>query len=189
MDFGQTLPSVVSAFQRSNLHFALIGGLAISFHGIQRSTLDADFILLMDDLEAAHTILLKLGYNREFHSENVSHYLSQNPALGRIDILHALRPIAEGMISRAKQFPLTPEHTIPVADIEDIIGLKIQAACNDPSRHRSDWNDIHSLIEHSAQNSLQLDWLRLADYLDLFDLGETLPDLRLTYASALKQGT
>jgi hypothetical protein len=125
--------------------------------------LDAYFILLIDDLEAAHTILLGLGYNREFHSENVFHYLSPDPALGKIDILHALRPIAKGMISRAIHFPLASENTIPVAAIEDIIDLKIQAACNDPSRHRSDWNDIHSLVGHCARNSHQLDSLRLSD--------------------------
>ncbi len=189
MDFSKTLPAVVSAFQSANLHFALIGGLAIAFHGIQRATLDADFILLLDDLDQADQLLQGLRYSREFHSENVSHYTSQDRALGRIDILHASRPITKGMLQRAQEFPLPGVGKIPVADREDIIGLKIQASHNDPSRHRQDWSDIYSLIEHSAQSGFPVDWERIEDYLELFDLGSKLTELRQIHASSLQGRT
>lgn len=184
MDFGKTLPTVVTHFQSAGIQFALIGGLAIAFHGIQRSTLDADFILLIDDLDAAHRILSSLGYERRFHSENVSHYLSENPALGRIDILHAFRPTTIGMLKRSQIHPLTPEIGIPVASQEDIIGLKIQAANNDPSRQRSDWNDIFSIVEHAARQQTPLDWSLISEFLEVFGLSGKLPELQITHASA-----
>lgn len=183
MEFGKTLPTVVSAFQAAGIQFALIGGLAIAFHGIQRTTLDADFILLIDDLDTAHDILLSQGYERRFHSENVSHYLSENPALGRIDILHAFRPTTIGMLKRSQILPLTTEIGIPVVSQEDIIGLKIQAAHNDPSRQRSDWNDIFSIVEHAARQQSPLDWPRISEFLELFGLSGKLSELQSSYAS------
>lgn len=48
--------------------------------------------------------------------------------------------------------------TLPVATIEDIIGLKIQALVNDPARAVGDWNDIRLLLESAHTQGLRLDW-------------------------------
>lgn len=172
---------MIRAFDAAGLRYALIGGLAMAMRGVQRATLDADFILALEDLAQAHSVLVLLGYRREFHSANVSHYLSQDPALGRIDLLHAFRGPTLGMLERSERLELVAAQTIPVIHIEDLIGLKIQAATNDPKRSRRDWNDIHLLLEHAAHQRLLLDWELIADYLGLFDLQSMLPELKHTY--------
>jgi hypothetical protein len=65
-----------------------------------------DFLLMLDDLERADKILRSAGYSRDFHSENVSHYIGEPPDLGRIDILHAFRAPSLGMLGRAEQIPI-----------------------------------------------------------------------------------
>ena len=184
MDFTATLPVIIDRFDARHLRYALIGGLAMALRGVQRTTLDADFILLADDLTPCHSILESLGYQRAFHSENVSHYIGSETALGRIDLLHAFRPATLGMLQRAERLALTPGCTIPVVHIEDLIGLKVQAACNDPSRATSDWSDIHQLVQQAGRTGQPLNWELIGDYLALFDKSAELPKLKSLHGAS-----
>lgn len=181
MDFEKNLPALIRAFHDAKIRFALIGGLAMAIRGLQRATIDADFILLLDDQEKAHQILQELGYVRKFKSDNVSHYLSHEDASARIDLLHAFRPITLGMLERSEKLPFNDQLDIPTVQIEDIIGLKIQALSNDPTRALSDWSDIHLLVQHTARTEQPLDWPRIQDYLSLFGLDSKLADLKQIY--------
>lgn len=78
MDFTQVLSRLVGDLDKHGVHYALIGGMAMAMRGIQRTSLDLGFILLLNDLESADRILKSHGYHREFHSENVSHYLGDS---------------------------------------------------------------------------------------------------------------
>lgn len=181
MNFTETLPKIIEAFDAHGMRYALIGGLAMALRGVQRATLDADFILLSEEIELCDTILGNLGYRREFHSENVSHYISRDTSLGRIDFLHAFRPATLGMLNRAELIPLIKDCKIPVVHTEDLIGLKIQASINDPDRKMGDWNDIYRLIDHSARSGKELDWELMSDYLQIFDLGHKLEEFKKRY--------
>lgn len=181
MNFETTVPKIVAEFASADIRYALIGGLAMAMRGVQRATLDVDFILLLDDLKHAHDRLLALGYHRAFHSENVSHYLAIDPAFGRVDLLHAYRGPSLGMIDRAESLEFVSGLSLPVVHVEDLIGLKIQAAVNDPSRHRRDWSDIHMLLENASIHASPIDWDLLADYLALFDLTSELGNLKQLY--------
>ena len=158
----------------------------MALRGVQRATLDADFILLSDDLEKAHQALTDMGYQREFKSENVSHYLATNPELGRVDLLHAFRDATRGMLERAERLEFNPHCTIPVVHLEDLIGLKVQAAHNDPERETGDWADIHSLIRHAAQNGNPIDWELLAEYFELFNRLNNLEELKQLHGTTPK---
>lgn len=184
MNFTLTLPKLIRHFDNEKLNYALIGGLAMAMRGVQRSTLDADFILLAEDLEHANSILCEMGYERKFHSENVSHYLSENPELGRVDLLHAFRSATLGMLKRSQRIKLTDDCLIPVVHLEDLVGLKVQAACNDPRRAQSDWADIHRLILHAGQSGDIVDWELINDYLSLFNQSEKLEQLKQLHGTA-----
>jgi len=168
MDFFRVLQQLSDNFGQAGIHYALIGGFAMAMHGVQRATVDLDFILLLDDLGQADQILRESGYQRLFHSENVSHYRSADAEFGRIDILHAFRPATMAMLERVEQISIADGVVIAVAKIEDIIGLKIQAACNNPARRSSDWQDIRLLLEASAAQQKPLDIALIRDYLDVF---------------------
>jgi len=72
---------------------------------------------------------------------------------------------------------------IPVVQVEDIIGLKIQASVNDPRRQSRDWSDIRQILESCAESHQTIDWEILGDYLDLFDLKNELQKMRIWYDS------
>jgi hypothetical protein len=183
MDFSRVIARVCGNLDAAGIRYALIGGFAMALRGVQRATMDLDFILMLDDLEAADRILAETGYRREFRSENVSHYLSPDAAWGRIDILHAFRGPSLGMLRRAERLSVSPDLALPVITTEDIVGLKIQALVNDPSRAVGDWHDIRLHLESARDQGQSLDWELLEDYLRLFQLESKLPELKTIHGA------
>ena len=177
MDFLKILPPLCKNLDDGSIHYALIGGFAMAMRGVQRATLDLDFILSLEDLEQADETLHELGFERYFHSSNVSHYRNDQ-IVGRIDILHAFRKPALAMLDRAERLEIGEGWTLPVAAIEDIIGLKIQAINNDPARKDQDWPDIRLLIRTAREQGQSLDWELIEDYLSLFGMQDHLRKLR-----------
>ncbi|MDD5563810.1 MAG: nucleotidyltransferase, partial [Thermoanaerobaculaceae bacterium] len=57
---------------------------------------------------------------------------------------------------------------IPVVEVEDLIGLKVQALVNDPDRRRGELVDIRALLEASAARGTKLDLGRVREYFALF---------------------
>jgi len=145
--------------------------------------MDLDFILMLEDMEKADKILRELGYQRVFRSENVSHYASSDREWGRIDILHAFRGPTLGMIERAEAIQVLGDLSIRVVHLEDIVGLKVQALVNDPSRAGRDWADIRMMLEGAGQQGTAIDWLLLTDYLEIFHLKARLSELKGYYGT------
>jgi len=181
MDFIKVMEKVTSQLDAAGVRYALIGGFAMALRGVQRATIDMDFILMLEDWEKADLILQSAGYIRAYKSENVSHYMAKDDALGRIDLLHAFRGPTLGMLDRADQIEVVEGLSLPVVHAEDIIGLKIQAAVNAPQRATADWADIQIILETSGENGLPIDWALLDEYLDLFKLSAKLDTLKSWY--------
>lgn len=76
MNFEKVIRRLVDEFEKGSVSYALIGGFAMALRGVQRGTVDLDFILMLDNLGTADGILTGCGYVRVFRSENVSHYES-----------------------------------------------------------------------------------------------------------------
>ncbi len=177
MDFLTILPAFCKGLNDRSVRYALIGGFAMAMRGVQRATLDLDFILALEDLDKADETLHELGFERYFHSSNVSHYRNDEIS-GRIDILHAFRRPALAMLDRAERMEIGEGWTLPVAAIEDIIGLKIQALNNDPARKDQDWPDIGLLIRTAREQGQSLDWELIEDYLSLFGMQDQLREFK-----------
>lgn len=181
MNFNKVLPVLVSGLENLGIRYALIGGFALAMRGVQRSTMDLDFILALDDLEQVDQLLLEHGYKREFRSENVSHYRSLDEGWGRIDLLHAFRAPSLGMLDRAEPMEVSPGVLLPVARVEDLIGLKVQALCNDPGRESGDWSDIRLVLRAAADQDLAMDWELIEEYLSIFRLNNRLAEIKTWY--------
>jgi predicted nucleotidyltransferase len=181
MNFVKVIEEVTSQLDAEGIQYALIGGFAMALRGVQRATIDLDFILTLEDWEKADRIFQASGYIRAFKSENVSHYMAKDDELGRIDILHAFRGPTLGMLERAERIEISNGLTLPVVQVEDIIGLKIQAAVNSPRRSSADWADIRMMLETAGERKESIDWDLLRDYLGLFKLEEKLHTLQSWY--------
>lgn len=82
------------------------------------------------------------------------------------------------MLDRAERIELPTGLSVPVASVEDIIGLKIQAMSNDLSRAEQDWLDIRQLVRSARLAGQTLDWELIGDYFKLFDKQSLLEALK-----------
>jgi len=184
VNFIKVIEQVTSQLDAASIRYALIGGFAMALRGVQRATIDMDFILMLDDLDKADAIFQNAGYTRVYKSENVSHYIAKDLELGRIDLLHAFRGPTLGMLERAEHISIDEGFSLPVVQVEDIIGLKIQASVNAPNRSTADWADIQMILETSAERQQAIDWELLDDYLGLFGLNNKLTTLQNWYGAS-----
>ena len=91
MELEQSIRQLAGRLSAASINYAVIGGMAMALRGIQRTTFDLDFLLMLSDLERTHKILLEEGYACVYQSENVSHYSKSGGGLTRVDVLHAFR--------------------------------------------------------------------------------------------------
>lgn len=182
MDFEKVLEIITREFTNAKIRYALIGGFAMGALGIVRSTMDLDFLVDARDLTALEKILNRHGYTCIFKTENVSQYVSDINIYGTIDFLHAFRKASLGMIERSKHIPVFDEKlTIRVVIPEDIIGLKLQALVNDPSRTNREYADIEAIMTSAKE---PLDWNLLEEYFSLFEQQKRYEELKENYGSS-----
>lgn len=179
MDFEKILPVIIEEFKKENVRYALIGGFSMGAMGIMRSTMDLDFLVDVKDLSKIEKIMRKYNYNCVYKTENVSQYVSDVKIFGEIDFLHAFRKISISMFDRAKELMVSQgKCKIKVLSPEDIIGLKLQALVNDPSRQNREYADIQEIMAYFRE---KLDWNLIEEYFFLFKKEGTFKKLKVKY--------
>lgn len=150
--------------------------------GVPRATMDLDFLVQQDDLDKLNIVLTTLGYQRYVQTENVSQYRHAEDLWGSIDIVHAFQKAALGMLSRAKSYPIFGgAQEVRVINPEDVIGLKVQAMVNDTDPWPQEMADIERVMAAYGQ---RLDWQRIEEFYELFDLLEDARRLRRRFEHA-----
>lgn len=156
---------LISEFQENKIDFAVIGGHALNFAGVERTTVDIDLAVLLEKSDIVDGIMKKYGYKALHKTQDVANYSSQFAELGQVDFLFAHRKYALQMLKRAK-----PEEIfgfkVKIVKPEDLIGLKIQSSSNDPQRYHKDMADIESIVRVNIKN-LDLELVR--EYFKLFE--------------------
>jgi hypothetical protein len=62
LDLYDELKSLIAIFDRSQIPYALCGGLAMAVHGIPRATIDIDVLITNEALASARSAARQLGY-------------------------------------------------------------------------------------------------------------------------------
>ncbi|HAS54208.1 MAG: hypothetical protein A2X56_03505 [Nitrospirae bacterium GWC2_57_13] len=175
MDFKTVISSLVNDFDRRRIRYGLMGGFALGLWGVARATVDLDFLVRREDMAQITERMGGLGYECKFQSENVSQFVSPLKLFGEVDFLHAFRQASLEMLKRAEEKDIfNGELHIRVLMPEDLIGLKLQAIKNNPSRKEGDMADIKALA--SARKG-KLDWPLIRSYADILEAGELLAEL------------
>lgn len=165
MNFKKVLETLIPEFQKNKIDFALIGGHALYFANIARTTLDIDFMVLLEQSDIINDIMKKYEYTLNYKTNDVANYTSLFVELGQIDFLFAHRKYALKMLKRA-EYKQIFNLNIKVIKPEDIIGLKIQSSSNDPQRFHKDMADIEEIIRENIKN---LDLELVKEYFSLFN--------------------
>lgn len=183
MDFHRVTTTLLRDFEAQKINYACIGGFALGFWGVSRSTIDMDFLVLLKDVEKAEEILNKYQFRCHFKSENVSQYVSDLKAYGNVDVIFAYREISRNMLARA--VPVTTDDGVSIRSLipEDLIGLKLQAQVNDSARQSRDQADIEALLHTMAEKRAPIHWALLEEYYELFDRSSVLSELKGRYGN------
>ena len=133
-----------SALDRHHVDYVLIGGLAVSLHGVERATMDVDITVAMTPDNLAHLIetarelklapvlpvplesLNDLDLLRHWHKErNLDAFALRTPDIAGVTVDVLLFPPVEfsGMAQRAIVFNVAGT-SIRVVAIDDLIALK-----------------------------------------------------------------
>jgi hypothetical protein len=173
--FVRSIALVLAVARRNRFPVALIGGVALTFHGVRRATGDVDFLVEATGATAVHDALLAAGARCLHRSEDAANYAPGTSRLAPVDLVYARRKRAQDMLRRARLEALRGARLrVPVVDAEALIGLKLQALVNAPSRRTRDEADIEALFAAKG-TSLNADLLR--DYYRLFDREQELERL------------
>jgi hypothetical protein len=163
MDLRSVLLELHAALDAEGIEHALIGGLALAAHDAARATVDLDFVA--DGLRAVDVdrVLSECGYSTLHRSDDAANYVSEDPVRGRVDFLFVRRPRGRAILARATPAEVLGT-TVRVVEASDLIGLKVQAYSNDPTRGRQDLADIEKLLRVA-----KIDLDRVREYFRIFD--------------------
>lgn len=168
MDFKAVLETLINDFSGYHISYALIGGFAFNLWGVNRSTVDVDFLVLRDDMEKVAAIMERHGYECRYMTENVSQFVCPLRVFGEVDFLHAFRDATLAMLKRTTvKAAFSGTLNINVLGPEDLIALKLQAMKNDPGRGAIDSADIRALVQLQG-NSLDIGAIK--KYFELFNI-------------------
>jgi len=139
--------------------WALVGALAVAAHAEARATLDVDVAVAVDDPdEAARVVsqLRNLGYRwqRDLGTAMSSLEVPEGPPAGlRLDVLFSLTGIENEIADGAKRIEVLPGLDLPVAQVGDLIAVKLLAA-GEPGREH-DWRDLRALVACATPPDLE----------------------------------
>ena len=166
MDLRKTLDQVSHLLKENHIDFALIGGFALSAYVEPRMTFDIDILVSGEHKNR----IIDLMKNEKFDLIHESVNVLQFSGPGAVDFLLANKQLSQEMIKNAQ---LIESLRVHVVSPEDIVGLKIQAYCNDPTRELQDKADIYNLM----RNYKNLDINKIKKYADIFNQWAVVEDL------------
>ena len=168
-NLAEQIREALAMFARIGSEPALIGGLAVVAHQVVRATKDVDFLVDAESADRIHDALLELGYQCLYRSEDAANYVRTTEGL---DLLYAHRPLARRLLAEAVERD-TPMGRMRIINVEGLIGFKLQAFVNDPTRGR-DLDDIRALLRiHRASINME----ELQGYFVLFNKPDLLHEL------------
>lgn len=167
MNIRQLLAHSHGIMVQAGIDHALIGGLALGFHGVQRFTNDVDYLVPGKNRGHLKQTFASHGFSVFFENAEVL----QLSGDGSLDFLFANRPLSQAMLANATK---VSDLDIKCLGVEDLIGLKIQAYVSDIKRELRDKADIQALIENNAE----LNWEKMKQYADIFSRWEDIEKIR-----------
>lgn len=151
------LKDLISLCIDNKIKFAVIGGMALSAHGMPRKTASIDILLdkLPDsDKTRDSDYMARFGFYRKTSSTGTVLTIDHRKD-GQIEMLLANEPIRLFAIDTAVKLTIL-NIEVPVVSAAALIGLKAEASANDPRREGVDFPDISNIWFNSRPDLSQV---------------------------------
>jgi hypothetical protein len=169
----KTLRRITRRLDELGIPYALVGGMALFFHGYRRFTEDVDILVTGEGLQEVHRQLEGLGYVPPFTG---SKQLRDAETGVRIEFLVAGEYPGDGK-PKPVAFPdpaqaaVVESHGIRLLALPRLVELKLASGMTNPGRVRdlADVQDLIKLLHLPADFTDQLDPYVQAKYRELWD--------------------
>jgi len=142
---------LAKAIAGSGIKAPMFGGFVLPLYGVERMTLDMDFLLAECDLPPFEKVLATIGYEKVFRSAQYAKFRHPSPEVLDVDTVFADPATIEIICQTATMRQLAGASFLCVS-LDTLIGTKLHAVRhNEERRGYKDFNDILELI---AANSI-----------------------------------
>jgi len=147
VQFDRVLTTFASFFEREQMRYALIGGLAVHAWGRVRPTRDADFAVDANRSPRIISFAESLGFATGYVSTAFSNHEHPDPEWGHVDFMYLSGETAKRVFAAASLKELVVDHPMPVASPEHLAMMKAIAMKNFPHRVLYEGEDIRVLLQ------------------------------------------
>lgn len=170
MDFKNVLLFIINNFEKKKIRYGIIGGFAFSQYGVNKNSNDLHFFAEREDAEKIDEVMQEAGYSCFNANLNVAQYISPLKEFGEIDFIFSRTEIGKKMLDRVNKFEIFDNKIkVNILKPEDLIGLKLHAIKNDPSRKTNDLIDIILVLKI---NKNIIDFNIIKDYCEILSLND-----------------
>lgn len=154
--------AIAAHLNKLGVKYAVVGGIAVSFRSVVRTTNDLDLaVIVNDDAEAESIVrtLIRLGYRAELLLESdVSGRLATIRMISTgerevfIDLLFASTGIECEVVENSNPIEIFPGLTLPVASRSALIALKVLSA--NPKTRSKDITDLQNILDNAVPGEI-----------------------------------
>jgi hypothetical protein len=175
----KTLRRITRRMDELRIPYALVGGMALFFHGYRRFTEDVDILVTREGLQEAHRQLEGLGYVPPFTG---SKQLRDAETGVRIEFLVTGEYPGDGKpkpvaFPDPAQAPVVEAHGIRLLALPRLMELKLASGMTNPGRVKdlADVQEVIKLLHLPADFADQLDPYVRGKYRELWDAVQNSP--------------
>ena len=155
---------IVQLLRETGVRFALIGGIAVSYHSVERTTKDIDLAVAVESDAEAESLVRTLtgrGYRiatviEQDEADRLStvRLVSQIDDEILVDLLFASSGIESEIVSGAEEIEVFPNVSMPVGNRSSLIALKVLSA-NLKTRLK-DILDLQNLLDRASPKEIDI---------------------------------
>jgi predicted nucleotidyltransferase len=131
----------------------LIGGFAVNYHGYTRNTVDVDFMIVTEQLDAVRQIMTQAGFTNISIENNVAFFNAPASPL-RVDFLRVDRHTMDKLLANAI-LARVHGYELKIPALRDLIAMKIFALSQDIDRRMG--KDLPDIAYLSVLHNLDLE--------------------------------
>lgn len=159
------LEEIARALEELTARYALVGGLAVSARAEVRFTRDVDVAVAVGDDAEAEAVVYRLKESGFLPVTTVEQKKTKRLATARlespngtvVDLIFATSGIENEIVSRSQSVSLSPSLSVPVAQAEELLAMKVLSMSDERLQDRIDARNLVRLnpsldLERVKQN-------------------------------------
>lgn len=143
---GRVFQALVATAEAQGIRLVLFGGFALPVHGVERSTLDIDFLICDEDLGVFAGAAGHEGYTEVLRTTQYAKFRHTLPEVLDIDTVFVDRATIEHVWADGRDENVFGTH-VRCASLDMMLGTKLHAIrYNEANRGRRDFDDVVELL-------------------------------------------